>query len=146
MAAARSLRSLTAAIDYLMMWEFKIQGVNISGPNEPAWKRFERLVTAIHKAESSGGVVKWNEVIDGRQFDATIRFEHAIYSYLTVIECKHGVKPVEVEDVDAFVTKSRSVGASKGVMVSSSGYQEGCYRVARENKVGLYTLTELGSV
>ncbi|MBX3357306.1 MAG: restriction endonuclease [Phycisphaeraceae bacterium] len=116
---------------------------NLPESAEPKWKQFERLVTAIHKAEAKGGKVTWNDSIDGRQFDATIRFEHALYSYLTVIECKDTARAVPVDDVEAFVTKSRGAGANKAVMVSSSGYQEGCYKVARENRIGLYTLTEL---
>lgn len=46
---------------------------------EPKWRGFERLVAAIHKAEAKGGQVTWDDSIDGRQFDATIRFEHALY-------------------------------------------------------------------
>ncbi len=40
---------------------------------EVDWKQFERLVAAIHHSESQGGEVKWNDVIDGRRFDVTVR-------------------------------------------------------------------------
>lgn len=117
--------------------------MNASRPTEPRWKHFERLVAAIHKAAAQGGKVTWNDKIDGRQFDATIRFEHALYTYLTVIECRDYEKRVPISDVEAFVTKARSAGANKAVMVSSSGYQSGCYDVARQNHIGLYTLKQL---
>ncbi len=50
----------------------------------PKWKKFERLVAAIHSAEQKGASVKWNDAINGRQFDVTIRFKEGFYDYLTV--------------------------------------------------------------
>jgi hypothetical protein len=52
------------------------------------WKLFEKIVAAIHHAESRGAKVVWNDKINGRQFDVTVRFLHGLYEYLTVIECK----------------------------------------------------------
>jgi hypothetical protein len=110
------------------------------------WKIFERLVAAIHIAEQQGACVTWNEKINGRQFDVTIRFKYGFYEYLTVIECKDYEAPVPVKEVEAFITKSRGVGADKAVMVSSSGYQAGGKEVARQNKVELYTLDLINEV
>ena len=45
----------------------------------PEWKQFERLVAAIHHAESQGALVTWNDTIQGRQFDVTIRFNMLMY-------------------------------------------------------------------
>lgn len=52
------------------------------------WRRFERVVAAIHHLETEGAQVAWDDFINGRQFDVTIRFEHGLYKYLSVIECK----------------------------------------------------------
>jgi len=54
----------------------------------PPGKRLERLVAAMHHAESTGAAVTWNDEIAGRQFDVTIRFKFGLHSYLTIIECK----------------------------------------------------------
>lgn len=115
----------------------------MSDSYDKRWRHFERLVAAIHKAESQGGKVTWNDTIAGRQFDVTIRFDHAFYKFLTVIECKDQAKPLPIGDVDAFVTKARDCKADKPVMVSASGYQEGCYEVARRHGVELFTLREV---
>lgn len=109
-------------------------------PSSKKWKIFERLVAAIHMAELQGAQVAWNEEINGRQFDVTIRFKLGLYEYLTVIECKDHAEPVPVKEVEAFVTKSQDIGANKAVMVSSSGYQAGGKEVARKHRVELYTL------
>jgi hypothetical protein len=106
------------------------------------WKKFERLVAAIHYAETQGAVVTWNDNINGRQFDVTLRFKVGLHDYLTVIECKDYTGKVPVEKVDAFVTKTRDVNASKAVFVSSSGYQSGCFDVAARHGVRLLTLDE----
>ena len=111
------------------------------------WKLFERIVAAIHHAESRGANVVWNDKINGRQFDVTVRFQHGLHHYLTVIECKDYQKPVSVDKVEAFVTKSSGVRAIKAIMVSSSGYQKGCKKVAeRHKKIDLLTLEEIDQI
>ncbi|MCX5838537.1 MAG: restriction endonuclease [Deltaproteobacteria bacterium] len=106
------------------------------------WKKFERLVAAIHHAETQGATVIWNDTINGRQFDVTLRFKVGLHDYLTVIECKDYKDRVAVEKVDAFVTKARDVNANKAVFVSSNGYQSGCFAVAARHGIRLLTLDE----
>lgn len=108
----------------------------------PPGKRLERLVAAIHHAESTGAVVTWNDEINGRQFDVTVRFKFGLHSYLTVIECKEYSSKVSVEKVDALVTKARDVNANKTVLISSQGFQSGCFPVAERHGVQLLVLSE----
>lgn len=106
------------------------------------WQKFERLVAAIHAAKSKGAAVKWNDIIQGRQFDVSIRFKFGLHDYLTVIECKDYKDKVSVDEVDAFVTKSHDVHASKAIMVAANGYQSGCRDVAERHGIRLLTLNE----
>lgn len=108
----------------------------------PPGKRLERLVAAIHHAESTGAAVTWNDEIAGRQFDVTIRFKFGLHSYLTVIECKDYSSKVSVEKIDAFVTKARDANANKAVFVSSQGFQSGCFQVAERHGIQLLILSE----
>jgi hypothetical protein len=110
------------------------------------WMHFERLVAAIHKAADQGANVRWNETIEGRQFDVTIRFRRGLYEYLTVIECKHYAKPVPVGEVEAFVTKSADVHAHYAVMASTSGFQDGAQRVARRHNMTLIHVTQSSEI
>ncbi|MGO9269782.1 MAG: restriction endonuclease [Terriglobia bacterium] len=105
------------------------------------WKHFERLVAAIHQAADKGAQVQWNEMINGRQFDVTIRFRRGLYDYLTVVECKNYEKPVPVEKVEAFITKSSDAHADHAVMASTSGFQEGAQQVARKHNMTLIHVT-----
>lgn len=111
-------------------------------PITPKWQRFERLVAAIHAAQGSGAEVRWNDFIDGRQFDATVRFRHLSYDYLTVIEARDSENDIPIGDVEAFVTKAGGVNANKAVMVASSGFQSGAREVAARHGIELFTLTE----
>jgi hypothetical protein len=108
----------------------------------PSGRRFERLVAAIHHAESTGANVVWNDVIDGRQFDVTVRFQFGLHSYLTVIECKDYASKVSVDKVDALVTKARDVNANKVILISSKGFQSGCFPVAERHGIQLLVLSE----
>ncbi|MFY9825088.1 MAG: restriction endonuclease [Thermoanaerobaculia bacterium] len=110
---------------------------------DPKWKLFEKLVAAIHRAEQQGAEVKWNEKIDRRQFDVTVRFKAGVHTYLTVIECRDQGSPLKVERIDAFVTKARDAKANKAIMVSASGFQEGCFGVAERHGIDLFTMQEL---
>ncbi|MES2793269.1 MAG: restriction endonuclease, partial [Planctomycetota bacterium] len=108
----------------------------------PPGKRLERLVAAMHHAESKGAVVTWDDEIGGRQFDVTIRFRYGLHSYLTVIECKDYASKVSVEKIDAFVTKTRDANVNKAVFISSHGFQSGCFPVAERHGIQLLILSE----
>jgi hypothetical protein len=114
-----------------------------ASPKETKWKMFEKLVAAIHRAEQMGAEVKWNDKINGRQFDVTVRFRAGNYDYLTVVECREKGSPLKASEVDAFVTKSGDAKANKAIMVSSSGFQEGCFAVAELHGVELFTVQEV---
>lgn len=104
------------------------------------WKIFERLVAAIHHAADRGGQITWDDTINGRQFDVTIRFKKGFYTFLTVIECKNYKNSIPVEKVEAFVTKASDAKANKAILVTSSSFQAGCLSVAEKHNIGLYTL------
>ncbi|MEY2501084.1 MAG: hypothetical protein QOI07_1418 [Verrucomicrobiota bacterium] len=106
------------------------------------WNFFERIVAAIHLAESKGAKVTWNERVNRRQFDVVVRFEHGLYKYVTLIECKDYQRPVPLKEVEAFITKSRDAGANKSVMISPSGFQSGCLIVAKEHNIDLLRISK----
>jgi hypothetical protein len=96
----------------------------------------------MHHAESTGALVTWNDDIGGRQFDVTVRFKFGLHRYLTVIECKDYSSKVSVDKIDAFVTKARDVNANKAVLISSLGFQSGCFPVAERHGIQLLVLSE----
>lgn len=112
------------------------------------WKKFEKLVEAIHIAKSDGAVVNYDEKLVGkrtgreRQVDISIRFEHSFYSYFVAVECKDYKHAVPISEVESFVTKLEDLRADKGVMVSSNGFQQGAIETAATHNIELFTLEE----
>jgi hypothetical protein len=106
------------------------------------WQAFERIIAAIHAETNGDAEVKWNEAINGRQFDVVVRFKLGLHEYLTVIECKDYSDRVSVDKVDAFATKTRDINANKAVMVAANGFQSGCLEVAARHGITLLTLHE----
>lgn len=107
-----------------------------------SWEKFERLVAAVNLAADKDATVKWDDTVDGRQFDVTIRYKKGLYDFLIVIECKDFATPIPIEKVEAFATKSSSVGANRAILASSSGFQSGAIQSARENNIILYKVSK----
>ncbi len=117
--------------------------VSEATPFSGDWKGFERITAAIHKFRDAGADVRWNERLDGRQLDVTVRFERGGYRFLVIIECKNLSRPVEIGEVDSFVTKSKDLGANKAVMVASRGFSSGAKDVAKRHDIQILTLEEI---
>lgn len=115
----------------------------------PKWRRFEKLVEAIHRAQFDYATVQYDEKIRGRrsgrlrQADITVRIQHLYYSILIAIECKDHKNAIKAESVEAFRTKLDDIGADRGVMVASNDYQKGAVEVANAYGIDLFTLSEI---
>ena len=75
-------------------------------------------------------------------FDATIRFNVAGMSFLVLVEAKRRKNPIKRELVQVLHQKIQSVGAHKGIMVSTAPYQSGALIFAIEYGIALVTMTE----
>jgi len=100
---------------------------------------FERLRAAIQHAEAHGTIIKWNNCIDGRQFDATLRIRRGPFEYLVVVDCIESQLPVTVEVVEAFAAKSKAIAARLAILISLSGYTQDAMAVAIQNDIKLLT-------
>lgn len=76
----------------------------------------------------------------GYAIDILVRmtlFEGATVSIL--VECKHQARPVERDEILILEGKLRDVGAHKGMLFSTAGFQEGAIKLAAAR--GIATLT-----
>lgn len=109
------------------------------------WGGFERLIADLHK---TGDVtVERNVVLRGRsgaerQIDVLIRHKQGLYEHLVVVECKFWKRNVERLHVDALANTVREVGASRGVIFSSMGFQSGAITQAEHDGIDLFTVRE----
>jgi len=101
----------------------------------------ERIVAGINSVTTQGAEVKWNERLNGRQFDVVVRFKVGTLRYLVLIEVKNRKRKACVSDVEAFVIKARAENASKSVFVTSAGFQSGAIKVAKQYGVELFQVS-----
>lgn len=92
-------------------------------------------------AHVSDYVSRHREVIsaaDGEyEFDVVCRFMALGVSFTVLSECKAYKKRVERDRVQALLAKLRSVGAQKGILFSTSGFQSGAVKFAETHGIAL---------
>lgn len=81
--------------------------------------------------------------LDGNyQIDGTIEFYVMGVKYLVLVECKHYKNPVERKEILALHRKIDSIGAQKGIFVTSSSYQSGAIEYAKKHGIALLAVVE----
>jgi acyl carrier protein len=71
------------------------------------------------------------------EIDIVIETTVAQLDILILLECKHYSRTVDVGDILTFASRIDDIGAHKGVMVSTKGFQEGTKKVARAHGIAL---------
>lgn len=83
--------------------------------------------------------------ISGRKIKVDVSFELQIAggaNMLVLVECKHYKHSVPVDDVEEFHSKIDDIGAHKGILITTVGFQNGAVKAARGRRIGLALLTE----
>lgn len=110
------------------------------------WGGFEKLVATLH--ETGEVAVERDVSLPGRsgaprKIDVLIRHRQGLYEHLVVVECKHWRRRIIRLHVDALTTTVQEVGAAKGVIFSSKGFQAGAITQARQSNIDLFVLRDL---
>ncbi len=86
------------------------------------------------------------EVVEGHdgdyEIDVTVRFGALDAEFLVLVECKHYKNPVKREVIQSLHSKLLSVGAQKGMVFSSSGFQSGALEFAKAHGIATVQLAE----
>jgi hypothetical protein len=110
------------------------------------WGGFERLVAKLHDTGTVS--VEHHVVLHGksgapRQCDVVIRHKEGLYEHLIVVECKLWQKNVSRLHVDALATTVGDLNASRGVIMTTKGFQSGAETVAAFAGIDLFLVREL---
>lgn len=107
---------------------------------------YERFVQEV--LDSLVGVdVHHQKVYEGRvsrrkiKVDVSFDYEVAGSHLLFLVECKHYSHRVGVDDVEEFHSKIDDIGAHKGIMVTTVGYQKGAIMTGEARGMALALLT-----
>lgn len=109
-------------------------------PSRPEWSDFERLVAAVQRALDPAATITWDDRIKKRQVDVRIESRIGSATLRVLIECRRYAKKIGVEQVEAWATKARTLGAHKSMMVTSSGFERGALVAAANEGVDTFVL------
>lgn len=111
---------------------------------------YEKLVAEAIRDLKLAGV---NEVYHQREFvgirsrrtikiDVSFELKLNAFTILCLVECKWYNHKVDVSEVEEFRTKIDDIGAHKGLMFTTEGYQDGAIKVARAYGISLARLSD----
>lgn len=116
----------------------------------PKWKQFEDLVAEIQRELTPEAKVQTNLKRQGRrsqslrQIDILIEMKIGQFDVSIVIDCKDYKKPVDIKEVEAFIPMIEDLSATKGAIISGSGFTQGAIQRARDAGVDTYSLVATG--
>ena len=107
---------------------------------------YEKFIQQVI-ASLVGVTVHHQRVYTGRisqrdiKIDVSFDYDIAGANLLFLVECKCYGHSVPVDDVEEFHSKIDDIGAHKGIMVTTVGFQEGAVKTARGRGIALALLT-----
>lgn len=76
------------------------------------------------------------------QLDGYIEYELLNVKHKVIIECKKHARPIQRSVVMELKSKLESIGAQKGILMSTSGFQTGAIEYAKQHGIGLMQVIE----
>ncbi|WP_257311285.1 restriction endonuclease [Geothrix fuzhouensis] len=74
--------------------------------------------------------------------DVVARFSALNAEFVVLVECKHHKRKVERQDVQVLLSKLQSLGAHKGMLFSTAGFQAGAIEFAKSHGIALVQLAD----
>ena len=110
------------------------------------WGGFEKLVAKLH--ETGAVEVQHDVTLVGksgapRQIDVLVKHREGLYEHLIIVECKYWKDHVKRLHVDALIAAVDDLNASRGVIFSINGFQEGAVLAAKSAAIELFRVREL---
>lgn len=109
---------------------------------------YEQFVQQVMEKALTGVEVHHKRVyvgrVSGREIEVDISFETSIAGarLLCLVECKCYSRSVSADEVEEFHSKLDDIGAHKGIMVTTVGFQDGAVKVAEGRGIALALLTK----
>ena len=91
----------------------------------------------VHHQRVYTGRISQREI----KIDVSFNYQVAGADLLFLVECKCYAHSVPVDDVEEFHSKIDDIGAHKGIMVTTVGFQDGAVKTARGRGIALALLT-----
>lgn len=118
---------------------------------QKGWRQFEVLISQIEKAFGPLGAAvkspdKIPELASGnlREVDASIRYKVGTVPLLITVECRKRGRKDDVTWIEQLATKKDSIGASRTIAVSASGFSRAAIDTARLHGIEIRRLGVVG--
>jgi len=106
----------------------------------------EQLLKKLGSGKLSDFMTNRLEVIQGAdgeyEIDISVRFEALGGNFLVLVECKHHKNPIKRDVVQVLNDRVRSVGAQKGMIFSTAGFQRGAIEYAKQHGITLVKVAD----
>ena len=111
------------------------------------YEKFVASVVSDFRASPDVKVFHQREFVgrrSGRRIvvDVSVDRDFGGFRDLWIVECKHYARKVEVGDIEEFQTKIDDIGAQKGLVFSTVGFQLGAIKSAKAYGIGLARLSD----
>jgi len=107
---------------------------------------FEILMTYAEEEKLIDFKITHNEKIkkgeETYQIDIYAEYTALHVKNKVIVECKRLKRSIERDEVVVLIDKVRSLGANKGILISTSGFQKGCTIKAKENGIALLQILD----
>jgi hypothetical protein len=118
------------------------------------WKEYEREIFEQFQSRYPNASIKHNEKVLGRiskikrQIDVLIEDQSLDASIRTIVDAKRRTSPIDINDIETFISMMIDVGAHRGILVSPVGYTKGAItrahnEVNQDIDLDIYSLEEL---
>jgi len=110
------------------------------------FERYSLDILAEQTKNLENLIIEHDKIIktfDGNyQIDGYIEFSLMGVTYKTLVECKHYKTAINREKVQILHSKISSIGAHKGILISTSNFQSGAIGYAKQHGIALIQLTD----
>lgn len=118
------------------------------------WKEYEREIFEQFQSRYPNASIKHNQKILGRisnikrQIDVLIEDQSLDALIRTIVDAKRRTSPIDINDIETFISMMVDVGAHRGILISPVGYTKGALtrahnEVNQDIDLDVYSLEEL---
>jgi hypothetical protein len=122
--------------------------VNIFDRSPSDWRDLQimvgQLFSEINCEVEVGKIV--SNVRGAKEIDVYVRDQAITPAALYLCECKYWQRAVPQEVVHSFRTVLQDIGAHRGFIISTNGFQSGAFEAAQNTNIDLITFDELQSI
>lgn len=114
------------------------------------WAAFEIFIKELY--EEDGNVVVERDVTEmdrygaRRQTDVKITHRARFSTFITLVECKRWKDPISRDRVDVLASSIEALGANKGAIFTTTGFEAGAIAYAKGKGIDLFLVRDLTAV